>query len=90
MGNYNHDLSLYIGTLCVYVCVCVVRIFKIYSLSTFQIYYAMWATWIRSLGQEDLLEKGMATPSSILSWKIPWTDEPGGSQSMGSQRAGHD
>ena len=51
---------------------------------------AMQVTWVRSLGQEDLLEKGMATHSSILAWKIPWTYEPGGSQSMGSQRVGHD
>ena len=44
--------------------------------------------WTRSLGQEDLLEEGMATHSSILSWRIPWTKEPGGLQSMGSQRIG--
>ena len=42
------------------------------------------------LGWEDPLEKGMATHSSILAWKNPWTEEPGGLQSMGSQRAGHD
>ena len=47
-------------------------------------------TWIQSLGWEDLLEKDMATHSSILSWRIPWTEEPGGLQSMGSQRVGHD
>ena len=41
---------------------------------------------VRSLGQEDLLEKEMATHSSILAWEIPWTEEPGGLQSMGSQR----
>ena len=41
-------------------------------------------TWVRSLGQEDLLEEEMATHSSILSWKIPWTEEPGGLQSVGS------
>ena len=41
--------------------------------------------WIRSLGQEDLLEKGMATHSSFLAWRIPWTEEPGGLQSVGSQ-----
>ena len=46
--------------------------------------------WVRSLGQEDSLEKEMATHSSILVWKIPWTEEPGGLQSMGSQRVGHD
>ena len=43
-----------------------------------------------SLGQEDPLEKGMATHSSILSWRIPWTEVPGGLQSMGSQRVRHD
>ena len=47
-------------------------------------------TWVRSLGQEDPLEKEMETPSSILGWRIPGTEEPGGLQSMGSQRAGHD
>ena len=46
----------------------------------------MWETGIRSLGQEDPLEKKMATHSSILAWKIPWTEEPGGLQSMGSLR----
>ena len=44
---------------------------------------------IQSLGQEDPLEKGMATHSSILAWKIPWTEEPGGLQSMGLQRVRH-
>ena len=43
----------------------------------------MWETWVRSLGQEDPLEKEMATHSSILAWKIPWIQEPGGLQSMG-------
>ena len=47
-------------------------------------------TQVQSLVQEDPLEKGMATHSSILAWRIPWTDEPGGLQSMGSQRGGHD
>ena len=50
----------------------------------------MQETWVQSLGQEDLLEKEMATDSSILAWKIPWTEEPGGRQSMGSPRVGHD
>ena len=50
----------------------------------------MQETWVRSLGCEDALEKGMATHSSILAWRIPWTKEPGGLQSMGSQRVGHD
>ena len=51
---------------------------------------AMWETWVRSLGWEVPLEKEMATHSSILAWRIPWTEEPGGLQSMGSQRVGHD
>ena len=51
---------------------------------------AMRETWVRSLGWEDPLEKEMATHSSILAWKIPWTEEPGGLQSMGSQRVGRD
>ena len=51
---------------------------------------AMWETWVRSLGQEDPLEKEMATHSSSLAWKIPGTEEPGRLQSMGSQRVGHD
>ena len=50
----------------------------------------MWETWVQSLGWEDLLEKGMTTHSSILAWKTPWTEEPGGLQSMGSQRVGDD
>ena len=50
---------------------------------------AMQETWVRSVDWEDPLEKGMATHSSILAWRIPWTEEPGGLQSMGSQRAGH-
>ena len=45
---------------------------------------------VQSLGQEDLLEKGMATPFRILAWRIPWTEQPDGLQSMGSQRVGHD
>ena len=51
---------------------------------------AMQENWIRPLGWEDPLEKEMATHSSTLAWKIPWTEEPGGLQSMGSQRVGHD
>ena len=47
-------------------------------------------TRIRSLGREDPLEKAMATHSGTLAWKIPWREEPGGLQSMGSQRVGHD
>ena len=51
---------------------------------------AVWETWVPSLGQEGPLEKEMTTHSSILAWRIPWTEEPGGLQSMGSQRVGHD
>ena len=51
---------------------------------------AMQETGVQSLGQEDPLEKGMATHSSILAWEIPWTEEPGRLQSIGSQRVGHD
>ena len=51
---------------------------------------AMEETWVWSLGQEDLLEKEMATHSSMLAWRIPWTEEPRGLQSMGSQRVGQD
>ena len=51
---------------------------------------AMQETWVQSLGLEHLLGKGMATHSSILAWKIPWTEKPGRLQSMGSQRVGHD
>ena len=50
---------------------------------------AMWETRVQSLGQEDPLEKEMATHSSILAWRIPWTEEPGRVQSMGSQRVRH-
>ena len=46
-------------------------------------------TWVRSLGREDPLEKEMATHSSTIAWEIPWTEEPGGLQSTGSQRVGH-
>ena len=51
---------------------------------------AMQETWVQFLGQEDPVEKGMVTHSSILDWRIPWTEEPGGLQSMGSQRVRHD
>ena len=50
---------------------------------------AMQKTRVHSLGWEDLLEKGMATHSSVLAWENPWTEESGGLQSMGSQRVGH-
>ena len=50
----------------------------------------MWETRVRSLSREDPLEKEMAIHSSTIAWKIPWTEEPGWLQSMGSQRVGHD
>ena len=52
----------------------------------YRICLPMQEMWVRSLGQEDPLEKEMATHSSILAWEIPWTQEPGGLQSMGSYR----
>ena len=51
---------------------------------------AMQETWVGALGQENSLEKGMATHSSILAWRIPWTEKPDKLQSMGSQRVRHD
>ena len=51
---------------------------------------SVWEIQVRFLGQKDPPEKGMATHSSILAWKMPWTEEPGRLQSMGSQTAGHD
>ena len=50
----------------------------------------MWETWVQSLGQEDPLQKGMATHSSILAWRIPWVEEPGELQSVVLQRVRHD
>ena len=50
---------------------------------------AVWETWVQSLGLEEPLEEGMATHSSILAWRIPWTEEPGGLQSIGLQRVGY-
>ena len=50
----------------------------------------MQKTWVQSLGHKDPLEEGMVTLSSILAWRIQWTEEPGGLQSIGSQRVGHD
>ena len=51
---------------------------------------AMRETWVQFLGREDLLEEGTATHSSVLAWRIPWTEERGGLQSVGSQRVGQD
>ena len=55
-----------------------------------KIYLPMQEMWVQSLDQEDSLEKEMATHSSIFAWEIPWTEEPGGLQYMGSRRVGHD
>ena len=52
--------------------------------------HAVWETWVRSLGREEPLEKGTATPCSIHAWTIAWTEEPGRLQSIGSQSVGHD
>ena len=60
------------------------------NLPTVQEKLAMCKTQVQSLGREDLLEEEMATHSSILAWRIPWTEEPGGLQSMGSQRVRYD
>ena len=51
---------------------------------------ALWETWVQSMSWEDPLEKELATHSSILAWRIPWTEEPGGLQSMGLQRVGQE
>ena len=55
----------------------------------FKNFFTMQETWVRSLSQEDPLEREMVTHSSIMAWRIPWTEEPGGLQSMGLQRVGH-
>ena len=62
----------------------------IYGLQRVENLPAMQETHVRSLGWNDTVEKGMATQSSILAWRIPWTEEPGELESMGSQRVGHD
>ena len=51
---------------------------------------ALWETWVQSMSWEDPLEKELATHSSILAWRIPWTEEPGGLQSMGLKRVGQE
>ena len=55
-----------------------------------RIHLPMQGTWVRSLGREDPLKKGMATHTSVLAWRIPWTEEPGGLWFIGSHRVGHD
>ena len=79
------------SSICVYLCGLKLQ-FIVASLlaQTVKNLPAMWEPQVQSLGQEDSLEKEMATRSSILAWGIPWTEEPGGLQSMESQRVGHD
>ena len=68
-------------------CVCVyIYVWASLVAQTIKILPTMQETWVQSLSHEDLLEKGMAAHSCILAWEIPWTEEPIGLQSMGSQR----
>ena len=80
-AEYNKGLSFML-------CVCVTQ--TSLGAQTVKCLPATWETWVQSRGREDPLEKQMATHSSILAWKIPWTEEPSRLQSMGSQRVGHD
>ena len=76
---------------CVCVCACMCVCVQTHVVTqTVKSLAAVQETWVQSLGQEDSLEKGMTTHSSILVWKIPWTEESGRPQSMGSQRVRHD
>ena len=100
MGSHRvqHDWSdLAVSLLCPFH-VSVKDVFEGYRVPFYQVSLAaqmvkdlleMWETQVWSLGWEDPLEEGMATHSSVLAWRIPWTEEPGGLQSMGSQRLGH-
>ena len=87
-GNYTqYSIITYNGkesekeSICMYVCI---------TWASLVVQTVKRETQVRPLGREDLLEKEMASHSSILAWKIPWTGQPGGLQSMGSQRVGHD
>ena len=64
--------------------------FSYWQLFIHHLHCTRYCTWVQSLGQEDPLEREMATHSSTLAWKIPWTKEPGRLQSMGLQRVGHE
>ena len=95
--SYNYVSVCVCMCVCVCVCVCVlcvcVRVCShIHRASLLaqmvKNLTAMWETRVQSLSQEDPLEKDMATPSSIPAWRIPWTEESGGLQSIGSQRVG--
>ena len=100
-SEYSGLISFGIDIICECVCVCVC----IYIYIHIYIYIYIWAsliaqsvknlsamqeTQVRSLGGEDPLDKGMATHSSILAWRIPWTEEPGGLRSIGLQKVVHD
>ena len=74
----------------IYIYVCIYIIWASLIAQLVKTLPAVQETWVRSPGCEDPLEEGMATHSSILTWRIPWTEEPGGLQSMGSQRVRHD
>ena len=89
--------SLSIVCQCVYMCACACRHISQTKLkSEYMVAQRlkrlppMRETWVRSLGRKDPLEKEMVTHSSILAWRMPWTEKPGGLQSTGSQRVGHD
>ena len=76
--------------MCIFVCIYVHLVFFLWASLLAQLVKnpsAMWGTWVRSLGWEDSVEKGKATHSSILAWRIPWMEEPGG---LTVQRVGHD
>ena len=75
--------------MCVCVCVCVCVYGASLVAQMVKNLPELQETQVQSLGQEDPLEKGMATHSSILAWRIPWTEEPSGLQFIGLQRAGH-
>ena len=99
MCMYVHMLYMYIYEIYVYMHIFIYT----YSLYIYRYRYSLevfpggsdgnpsatWETWVSSLGQEDPLEKGMAIHSTILAWRTPRTEEPGGLQAMGSPRVGH-
>ena len=76
---------IYILYICMYVCIT-----KGFPAQMVKNLTAMWETWVQSLGWEDPLEEGIATHSSVLAWRCPWTKEHGGLSSTGLQRVGHD
>ena len=76
--------------MCIYICICIYTYTGFPCSSVGKESTAVQETQVQSLGWEDPLEKEMATHSTILAWKISWMEEPGGLQSMGSQRVGHD